>query len=198
MRTGQRAGTAVAALAAVATLGTACGDVHADGRAGAAPLPAASAALRSATADRCPARPAARPVSDAAGVRDRLEPLTAARVLLCGYGAPGGRSGAMAPAGAVSAGAPTGHALVTDPAVVATLRSRFNALGPVPRGRFSCPNADGSVVIAVFTDGVQEVQLRDEVSGCATVTNGSLTRWVGSSGVNDTVLALLRHTTRSG
>lgn len=195
MRFGYRTTGVITGALALAVLSTACGDVHADGTPGAAPAPAVSAVLRSAAADRCPVHPPARPAHDVSGTDATLEPLAANRLLLCGYGAP--RPGVMVRTGGAAAHTTT-HALVTDRTAVDRLRSDFNSLGAVPDGKFSCPADTGATVIATFTDGVHEVQLRDAVTGCSTVTNGSRTRWVGASKVNATVLALLNHSPSGG
>jgi hypothetical protein len=183
MTIGLRRAAVVAAGAALAVLVTGCGDQRAGTSPGTAPEPAVSAALGSVVADHCPARQPARPASDVAGLERSLEPLKADRLLLCGYG---GRTGTARP------GALNGHALVTDPAVVERLRTGLDGLGPVPKGTYNCPDDTGATVLAVFTDGVHEVQLTDRTTGCSTVTNGVLTRWVGGSAVNATVRGLLR------
>jgi hypothetical protein len=177
------AATAVLAIAALA----ACGSVHTNQSPRAGTSPAAAAIMRPAVADSCPGRLPTRLTSDVSGTTSTLEPLKADQLLLCGYD--GALRGGTHPA------ALSEHRLVTDRSTIDRLRSDLNGLGPVPRGRFACPFDSGARVIAIFTDGAHEVQLRDAVSGCATVTNGSLTRWVGSSQVNTTVQALLHHTT---
>ncbi len=175
-----RSTAALVAALALGALSTACGDVHARASAGSAPSPASSVVPAAAT--HCPAQRPARPHSDAVGTGERLEPLAADQVLLCAYNGPlnGPHAGALA-----------GHVLVTDARTVEALRSAFNGLGGPPKGQYSCPNDTGTAVVAVFDDGVHEVQLIDRTSGCPTVTNGSLTRWMGTSRVNATVQGLL-------
>lgn len=182
MTIGHRSLAAALTALALGALTTACGTVHAHSSAGSAPSPAASATMGSGATATCPAHRPAKPASDAAGTSRSLEPLAADQVLLCGYDGP-----LNSPHPAALAG----HLLVTDTRIVGALRAGFNGLGAVPKGRYSCPNDSGAIVVAVFSDGVHEVQLFDKVSGCPTVTNGSLTRWVGGSRVNTTVQDLL-------
>jgi hypothetical protein len=180
MTMGPRPTAAVVGAVALAALLTGCGRVHAGTGPGTAPAPAASAALRSALADRCPAHTPGHPASDVDGTDTSLEPLAADRVLLCSYRGPTGT------------GALIGHTLVTDRQAVDRLRAALNKLGPVPKGTYNCPNDTGASVLAVFTDGVHEVQLVDRTTGCSTVTNGARTRWVGASTVDNSLYALLR------
>jgi hypothetical protein len=176
--------TAVAAgsLALVGLL-AGCGKEHVTQQTGTAPVTAVSTALRDVRGGTCPAGPPARPAGDAPGMTKALEPLAANRVLLCQYGS---QTRAQVPA-RLSA-----HALVTDPGTVRSLRASLAALGPVRKGSYNCPRDTGARVLAIFTDGTRAVELTDRISGCATVTNGSYTRWVGTSGVNDSVRRLLR------
>lgn len=190
MITGHRTTGAVTAVLAIAALTTACGSVHMNRAAGAKRSPAAAAVLRSAVMDGCPATLPAHLSSDVSGTARTLEPLRADRLALCGYGG--------SPRGTAHPLSLSRHALVDDRSTVDGLRAEFNSLGPVPKVRFSCPFDSGAKVVAIFTDGSHEVQLRDSVTGCSTVTNGDLTRWVGSSKVNTTIRGLLDHVSPGG
>lgn len=177
-----RAFAACLAAITLCAIATSCGDVHAGSSAGSKPAPAGSAAMGSAPAPSCPAQPPARPATDATGTGRSLEPVAADQVLLCDYNGPlnGPHPGAL-----------SGHVLITDSRIVGRLRSGLNALGARPAGTVNCPMDTGATLLAIFSDGVHQVQLLDRASGCQTVTNGSLTRWVGGSGVTATMRGLL-------
>ncbi|NUP33042.1 MAG: hypothetical protein HOU01_15155 [Streptomycetaceae bacterium] len=138
---------------------------------------------------RCPAGPPAEGVRGVGGGGKDLVPFVPDRLLLCGYrlqDEPG-------PAKQL----PPVQALVTDPTVLARLRTSLNALGTPPKGRVVCPAGRGGTVLEYFTGAGRFVELQESTTGCQTVGDGNHQRWIGTSDVGTTVMGLLRPADKS-
>jgi hypothetical protein len=86
-------------------------------------------------------------------------------------------------------------ALVTNAKTVKTMVAEFEALPPMPRG-IMCPMDDGSEIDAQLAySGGHNVTIRIELTGCATVGNGSVTRWAGNSKAGHDLLATIEQLT---
>ncbi|MBF9069472.1 hypothetical protein [Streptacidiphilus fuscans] len=143
---------------------------------------AVAAALTAVRTGRCPAEPPKDQATDVYGTGDVLEPLTANRLLLCGY------------AYWASNGTRTVQRtsrVITDQATINGFRSALNALPTPPGGTYECPNDTGSAALEIFTDGGHEVELLQAVTGCQSVTNGVREGWVGTSQVGGELIRLL-------
>lgn len=137
-------------------------------------------ALRAVRADLCPYQFPSREASDVHG--RSLEPLAANRLLVCGYAQQEVRGGIQDL---------QVRALITDGKAISRFRTSLNRLDNPPGGEHHCPAVTGAAALEIFTDGVHEVELRESLTGCQTVTNGSRTGWIGASNVGTTVMGWL-------
>jgi hypothetical protein len=86
-------------------------------------------------------------------------------------------------------------ALVTSPRTVKAMVAEFDALPVMPRGVF-CPLDDGAEIDALLAySGGHSVTVRIELTGCATVGNGSVTRWAGNSTAGHDLLSVIEQLT---
>jgi hypothetical protein len=144
---------------------------------------AVAAAKRAVHTGQCPAQAPPGEVRAGDGGGKGLVPFVPDRLLLCGY-APAHRPGSKQPP-------PPVRAMVTDPAVIARLRTTLNGLGPFPSGRLNCPNASGGTVLEFFMGGDRIIELEESMTGCQEVVSGGHERWVGTSDLGTTVMGLL-------
>jgi hypothetical protein len=66
---------------------------------------------------------------------------------------------------------------IDDATVVKALTEELNGLPPVPLGRPSCPNDNGSRMVATLIYAHQELQVQIALSGCPEASRGALRRW---------------------
>jgi hypothetical protein len=143
--------------------------------------PSAAAAV---LAGRCPGTKPSTLTSNVPGLAGQLVPLPTTSLLICGYRTQG----------LGNPNAPTHfRVMVTGQGDITRLRSALDALPPRPRGTFPCPMDTGEVALEVFTDPAsgQEVEVQQDLTGCATATNGPRTGWVGGSDAGTILASLL-------
>jgi hypothetical protein len=133
------------------------------------------------TPAQCAAKaPIELPVNAWAPARRLLAPAGASALRLCRYNALGTR-----PLRGLAR-----SALVTSAATVKAIVTELDQLPAVPRGAFSCPADDGAEIDALLAyAGGNGVVVQIELGGCATVSNGSVVRWLGSSKAGRELLA---------
>lgn len=108
--------------------------------------------------------------STTAGANATLVPAGARQVLLCRYSGVG-RDRAKAVR-------LIAHRLVVDRATVDRISNQLGALGQAT-GAMSCPNDSGATIVAIFRYGPApkaDDPVTVDLGGCATVTNGHVTR----------------------
>lgn len=198
------AATAVTALAAMAS---GCASQQINVQHETVSTASAAAALAEAQDAACPSTPPTSLISNVSGLRTKLEPLAATKVLLCVYGAravetvPSTSDSSNAdssPAGDVasatdssSTAAPTPVTL-TNADAIHSLQNALNALATPPTTRVNCPMDVGSAVLGIFTDGQQVTEVLMTTSGCPTATNGQKVGWVGASDFQQILSAALK------
>ena len=151
----------------------------------------ANGALR--TDPACPTRDRHALSSTTPGAATTLVPAGARTVLLCRYSGLG-----HAPGSARSLALMAQHLLDTSTATH-ELAIKFNSL-PIATGTFHCPADGGAAVIAFFRYG-PAAKADDPVTvhlgGCSAVTNGRLTRIVGTTSSGRALLHTLTFQTRT-
>jgi hypothetical protein len=155
-----------------------------------------AAALAAVQTSTCPATAPQALASNVGGLRTRLEPLDATKLLLCVYpprtgddggsqsssGAAGasGSSGASGASDSSSAAGPTAVTIDNVP-VISSLQNALNALAAPPTEPVNCPNDTGAAVLGIFANGQQVTEVLMTTTGCPEATNGQKTGWVGAS-----------------
>jgi hypothetical protein len=120
------------------------------------------------------------PVNAWAPARKQLAPPGATAIRLCRYNALGTR-----PLRGLAR-----SALVTSARTVQAIVSELDQLPPLPRGVFSCPADDGAEIEALLAyAGGNGVVVQIDLTGCGTVSNGSVVRWAGSTKAGRELLA---------
>ncbi|TKA06347.1 hypothetical protein [Actinacidiphila oryziradicis] len=172
--------TAVATMAVVLAA-TACGAGQGSTHNGTSRPTGVVTVLKVMDASHCPSRRPQPTASNVSGLKDRLEPIAANRLLLCGYG------------GITSTGRPRppAQARITSHAVIDRLRTILNGLRPPASGTYNCPNDTGGAVLEIFSAGEQAVEIDEPLTGCQFVTNGQRTGQAADSALRTTVLSLL-------
>ena len=151
-----------------------CGGAGA-GQVPAGQLPSARAAAAQITGGRCPKQEPPYVASTGKGLGGALVPGSPRTMVVCRYA---GLNDAP-PLGL------EGEGTVTDEASVRAWRQRFDAL-PTPRGRFNCPNDDGSALLAGFAGGRgAAVVVKVELRGCQFASNGATSRSAAGSFLDD-------------
>jgi hypothetical protein len=120
------------------------------------------------------------PVNAWAPARKQLAPPGAKAIRLCRYNALG-----RLPLRGLAR-----SALVTSARTVKSIVSELDALPALPRRPLSCPADDGAEIDALlaYPDG-NGVFVQIDLTGCATVSNGSVVRWAGSTAAGRNLLA---------
>jgi hypothetical protein len=164
---------------------------------------AAAAAASAAQNSSCPADKPTSLASNVSGLTTQLEPLDATRVLLCVYASQlnivssagdtsSSDTGSSDSSSASASSAAPRAVTLTDASVISTLRSGLNALTAPPSAPVNCPNDTGAAVLGIFTNGSQETEVLMTTTGCAEVSNGQKTGWVGSSDFGSVLSAVLK------
>jgi hypothetical protein len=157
------------------------------------PLTVALAALSlSGSAAAAPQTPACSahplvelPVNSWAAARAMLAPTGASEIKLCRYG----------PFGNQRPSSLTHTAYVRDASTIKTLAHALDGLPPVQRLAF-CPMDDGAVIDMTLTyPSGHGVFIRVELTGCETVSNGSVTRTAATSSAGSKLITTLESLT---
>jgi hypothetical protein len=140
-----------------------------------------SAAASTSTPAQCAAKALIElPVNAWAPARKRLAPPGASAIRLCRYNALG-----MRPLRGLAR-----SALVTNTRTVAVIVDELDALPAFPSRPISCPADDGAEIEALLAyAGGEGVVVQIDLTGCATVSNGSVVRWAGSTDAGRELLA---------
>ncbi|HEX2702730.1 MAG TPA: hypothetical protein VHM72_04785 [Solirubrobacteraceae bacterium] len=147
-----------------------------------------SAAASTSTPAQCAAKaPIELPVNAWAPARRQLAPAGASAIRLCRYNA-----FATHPLRSLAR-----SALVTSAGSVTAIVAELDELPALPRGAFSCPLDDGAEIDALLAyPGGNGVVVQIDLTGCATVSNGSVMRTAGSSKAGRELLAETERLTR--
>jgi len=120
------------------------------------------------------------PVNAWAPARKQLAPPGAKAIRLCRYNA----------LGTLPVRGLARSALVTSARTVKAIVSELDALPAPPRRPLSCPADDGAEIDALLAyPGGNGVFVQIDLTGCATVSNGSVVRWAGSTAAGRNLLA---------
>jgi hypothetical protein len=134
------------------------------------PAPSEAQTTDFRTYSSCPANDRQELTNIAAGASSQLVPGAPTQVLLCRY------SGLNPTPSAV--GHLLVHRLVTRARTVGRLSHEFDSLKPFQPGSYSCPADFGVKIVAIFrySGGRSDDPVTLDPDGCASVTNGHLTR----------------------
>jgi hypothetical protein len=141
----------------------------------------AAAQASTTTPARCAGKaPIELPVNAWAPAHKQLAPPGAKAIRLCRYNALGTR-----PLRGLAR-----SALLTSARTVQAIVSELEALPAFPRRPLSCPADDGAQIDALLAyAGGNGVLVQIDLTGCTTVSNGSVVRWAGSTDAGRNLLA---------